>query len=240
MPPARSRARRIAATRAPAPRSLAKSLHAKDPTDTIVDWARTHGRIVASGLIVAAGIVGGVFLYRAATAKRVEQADAALVGPQQSIAAGNLALAQTDLKRILTRYAGTPAATQAAMLLAATYYDQKKYADGLAVLERAPTSGVGKPFATSVLWLIGDGYAQEGKYREAATTYERAASGTPFAGERDRLRAAAARAYVAAADTTAAVRIWTELAGEPQSVEGPEAHLRLGELTAKPAGKAAS
>jgi predicted negative regulator of RcsB-dependent stress response len=210
----------------------------EDPTDAFLIWVRTNGRTATAAVIIVAGVAGAAFLYRSASTTRAAQAEAALLGPRQSILAGNIPLAQTDLKRVLTRFKGTAAATEAAMLLATTYYDQHKYTDGVAVLEQAQTTGPGKPFASATIALIADGYAQEGKYREAAANYERAASATSYRTERDRLRAAAARAYVAAPDTTAAIRIWTELSSDPKSPEAGEAHLRLGELTAKPIGKA--
>ncbi len=209
-----------------------------DPTDAFLIWVRANSRTAAGAFIIVAGLAGAGLLYRSASTTRAAQAEAALLGPRQSIVAGNIPLAQTDLKRIITRFKGTAAATQAAMLLATTYYDQHKYAEGIALLEQAQTTGPGKPFASATIALIADGYAQEGKYREAAAGYERAAGATSYRIERDRLRAAAARAYVAAPDTTAAIRIWTELASDPKSPEAGEAHLRLGELTAKPIAKA--
>lgn len=214
-----------------------RTVHSEDRTDTLFAWLAAHGRLVAAVLIVAAGAAGAAFLYRSATIKRGQQADAALVGPRQSIAVGNVPLAQTDLKRVIARYKGTGAATEAAIMLATTDYDQKKYPDGIGVLRQAPTTGPAKPFAPAVATLIANGYAQEGKYRDAATAYEQAAGITPYATERDRLRAAAARAYVAAADTSTAVRLWTQLAADAKSPEAAEARLRLGELTTKPIGK---
>jgi predicted negative regulator of RcsB-dependent stress response len=212
---------------------------ADDRADAFFAWTQANGRTIAAAVMVAAAVVGAGFLYQSATAKREGQAEAALVGPRQSIAVGNVPLAVTDLKRVISRYKGTGAATQAAMLLATTNYDQKKYADGLSVLQQAQTTGAGKPFAASVASLEGDGYSQEGKYRDAASAYQRAATATPYPTERDRLRATAARAFVAASDTTAAVAIWTQLAGDSKSPEYAEARLRLGELTTKPIGNKA-
>ncbi len=209
-----------------------------DPIDAFLLWVRSNGRTAAAACIIVAGVAGAGLLYRSASTSRASQADAALLGPRQSIIAGNIPLAQMDLKRIITRFKGTAAATEAAMLLATTYYDQHKYADGVTALEQARTTGPAKPFATATIALIGDGYAQEGKYREAAAEYERAAGVTSYKIERDRLRAAAARAYATGTDTTAAVRLWTDLSADPKSPEAGEAHLRLGELTAKPIAKA--
>ncbi len=209
-----------------------------DRSEDFGDWLRMRARRVAIGAVIAAGLVGAGLLYRSASSKRSAQADAALAAPEQSIAAGNIPLAQADLRRVLTRYKGTAASAQAAILLAETYYDQQKYAEGLAALRSAPTSGAAKPFAPSIEALTAAGLAQLGKYQDAAAGYVRAAATTPYATEREMFKASAARAYTAAGDTSTAIRMWTELAADPKAPVSGEARLRLGELTAKPAGKA--
>ena len=118
-----------------------------------------------------------------------------------------------------------------------TYYDQQKYADGLAALQHASTSGSATAFAPAIESIMGDGYAQQGKYKEAASHFAAAADRSPYPLEQARLRANAARAYANAGDVAAAVALWRPLAEDPKSGEAQEARLRLGELTAKAAGK---
>jgi predicted negative regulator of RcsB-dependent stress response len=203
--------------------------------DTIYEWAQLHVRELIIAVCVIAIAVGGVILYRSASATQAAQAEQALVGPEQSIAAGNLPLAQSDLRRVMSRYGGTAAAAQAAILLAETYYTQQKYADGVAALAHAPTTGAAQPFAASIERLTGDGLMQQGKAKEAAAHFLAAAAKTPYPTEQARLRANAARAYAAGHDTAAAVGLWRELANTPKSGEVPEAQLMIGELTTKPA-----
>lgn len=201
--------------------------------DSLFDWMQLHSRELAIGVLVVAAAVGGLILYRSASATQAAQAEQALVAPEQSIQAGNIPLAQSDLRRVMTRYAGTAAAAQAAMLLAETYYTQQKYPDGVTVLQGVQTSGAAKPFASAVERLIADGYVQEGKPKDAAAHFVAAAGKTEYPTEQARLRASAARAYAAAGDTAAAVAIWRQLADQPKSGEVPEAQLLIGELTAK-------
>jgi predicted negative regulator of RcsB-dependent stress response len=201
--------------------------------DTFFEWVQLHVRELTIAAAVVAVAVGGMVLYRSASATQAAQAEQALVEPQQSIAAGNLPLAQSDLRRVIVRYGGTAAAAQAAILLAETLYSQQKYADGLAALGSAPVTGSAKPFASAVERLIADGYVQQGKSKTAAMHFAAAADKSAYPTERARLRASAAQAYAAAGDTATAISIWRQLAADPKSGEVPEAQLRLGELTAK-------
>jgi len=138
---------------------------------------------------------------------------------------------------VIARYGGTAAAAHASLLLSETYFDEKRYPEGLAVLGQAKTSGAAKPFASSVEALTADGYSLQGKYGDAAAHFAAAADRSPYPVEQARLRASAARAYAQAGNKSAAVAIWTALAADPKSGQSQEAALRLGELTAHPVGK---
>jgi predicted negative regulator of RcsB-dependent stress response len=203
--------------------------------ESVFDWMQVHVRELLIALLLVVLAVGGVILYRNASATQAAQAENALVGPEQSIQAGNLPLAQSDLRRVMTRYANTAAAAQAAMLLADTYYQQQKYAEGVAALQQASTSGAAKPFAAGIERLIAEGYVSQGKPKEAATHFVAAAGKTPYPTEQARLRASAARAYAAAGDTAGAVGIWRSLLDQSKNGEAAEAQLMLGELTVKAA-----
>lgn len=205
--------------------------------ETFFEWIQAHTRELLIALAVAIVVGGGVLLYRSALATQAGQADAAMAGPQQSIATGNIPLAQADLKKVITRYGGTAAAAQAALLLTQTYYDEKQYVQGLAVLNQTKTTGAAKPFASAVEALIADGYAMQGKYADAAAHFGAAADRSPYPAEQARLRANAARVYAKAGNAPAAIAIWTALAADPKSGQTQEAQLRLGELTARPVGK---
>jgi predicted negative regulator of RcsB-dependent stress response len=203
--------------------------------ESMFDWMQVHVRELLIGLAVVILAVGGVFLYRSASATQAAQAEQALVGPEQSLQAGNLPLAQSDLRRVMTRYANTAAAAQAAMLLADSYYQEQKYAVGVAALQHVSTSGAAKPFASAIERLMAEGYVQQGKPKEAAAHFLAAAGKTPYPTEQARLRADAARNYAAGGDTAAAVGIWRQLLDQTKTGEAAEAQLMLGELTVKAA-----
>lgn len=206
--------------------------------ETLFEWLQLHTRelLIAVGVVVVLG--AGVMFYRSAVATQAMQADQALVSPEQSMAAGNIPLAQSDLKKVMTRFKGTPAAAQAALLLAQTYYDQHKVADGLAVLRQVMDQKGATAFAPALESMVADGYIQDGKFADAAAHFSAAADRSRYPAERARLRASAARSYMSAGNGAAALKIWTELAADPKSSQAQEARLRIGELTAKAAGKA--
>ena len=155
---------------------------------------------------------------------------------EQSLQSGNAALATSDLQRVVSRYKGTGAGTQAALLLAQADYSAGKYQDGIKVLQSV--SGEAGGAEAALQSLLGDGYSQLNKYTDAAKSYERAAQAAEFDTERSYYRAKAARSYMSAGNTAAARRLWAELSNDEkaQSVAA-EARVRLAELDAKRAGK---
>lgn len=208
-----------------------------DSTESLPEWLKLHGRKLSIVLGAAVVIGGGIWLYMYASAEQSLRADAQLIQPERSLAAGNVPLAQTDLKRVIGRYKGTAAAAQASMLLAQTYYDQQKFTDGIAVLNEVPRHGGAAPFAAGVEALTAIGYSDATKYTDAAQHYLKAADLSRFSAQKSQYRATAARTYVVAGDTASAVKLWTDLAANESDPYAPEAHLRLGELTVKPAPK---
>ena len=219
----------------PAAAATASRPTLEDRTESLQDWARLYARELSIAGVILLALIAVLWLYRYSSQQQLQQADAQLAHPEQMLLEGNIPAAQTDLKRIMIRFGGTPAATQASMLLAQTYYGQGKFVDGLAALEKAPRSGASKPFAAGVEGLIADGYSEQGKYQDAATHYLAAAAATPYPNDQAHWKAFAARSYVNAADTTHAVAIWRDLAKNDTSPEAAEAKLRLGELTVRPA-----
>jgi predicted negative regulator of RcsB-dependent stress response len=180
-------------------------------------------------LILAAG--GAWFYFRSQSIKS-QRAEAAYEAALQSVSAGNLPLAQSDLKKAATRYAGTDGGTESAMALAKIYYQQGKYQDGISALDD-PASRKGDLQYEAIL-LRASGYESLTQWPKAAKEYETAASIARFDGDKAGAQAMAARAYQAAGDKAAATRIWTDLMTDPKGRFTTEAKIRLGELQAAP------
>ena len=202
------------------------------------DWLQLHSRQVSWAVIGLVAVVGGGWFYTRSQALKAERADTAYFAAQQSIASGNLPLAESDLKKMITRYPGTPAAMQAELVLAQLLYEEGKYEDGIAELQRAgPKLGSSKDFGSSVHLLLAAGYEQTRKLAQAATEYEEAAKAARFDADRQRYQSFAAEDYLLAGRKDDAKRIWTLLAADSKGTVAGEARMRLGELEATPEPK---
>ena len=205
----------------------------QDRTDSLVGALQLHSKKIFAAAVAIAAIAGGAYLYNASEATKGVAAERAYYQAQQSVASGNIPLATTDLRKAAERYRGTPAGNQAALALAQMLYDQGKFAEGIAAAERvSPQSDAERASREA---LIAAGFEGQRKFAEAAARYRAAANASKLSSEKASLRAAEARALMAAGKSAEARAIWTELSEDPLSTLADEARIRLGELTAKPA-----
>lgn len=210
----------------------------KDGEFSWADWFQANSRTLSIVIgLVAVASVSGWFYVRSGQIKRLN-AERALGQATQSLSAGNQALAATDLQKVAVRYVGTPAGTQAALLLAQMHFDRGAFADGQKALEPYRSARSAGASLADVWSLVADGQLGAGQAVEAAASYQKAADATEQPGYRAVLRAKAARALMSAGKDAEARAIWERLAADPDaSVVKVEAELRLGELSARPAGK---
>ena len=201
--------------------------------ETMTEWFMLHKRDVAWAVVALAIIVGGFWYYERSQSIKAQRAEAAYFQARQSAAAGNLPLAVSDLQKVVSRYEGTSAGTQAALTLAQTLYDQKKFKEGLDVLKAAEAKAPDH-FKPSIHVLEAAGYEELKNLVAAAEQYKLAAQVTRFPVDKAEYQAAAARDYMAAGKTEDAKAIWTELVKDETAPTAAEARVRLGELEAKP------
>jgi tetratricopeptide (TPR) repeat protein len=203
-----------------------------DRAESAMDWARTNAKPIgiAVAIVALAAIVWVVAKqYRD---RRSDAADVALNRARQSYTQGNLPLAQTDLKRVITRFGGSAAGSQATMLLAQAYYEQGKPDSGLKALnDGKPSDTDGAAFEA----LKGAGFEQKKDYTRAAERYRAAANLATEKAAKDRYLADAARALTSGGKKDEAAKIWSALANDKTSPFAGEARVRLGELVATPA-----
>jgi predicted negative regulator of RcsB-dependent stress response len=210
---------------------------AQERTESFFDWVNLHSKHLAIGLVVVAVAATGYALYGRSNAIKSRRAEQAYFEAQRSVVAGNLPLAQSDLEKMVTRFKGTGSGVRGAMSLAQVLYDQGKHAEGIKVLEDARGSGAAKPYRAALESLLAAGYEGQGKFLDAADAYTRASDEATFQADKDAYMASAARAYQAAGNTAKAKELWTKLATDALTATSAEAHIRLGELEAKPANK---
>jgi predicted negative regulator of RcsB-dependent stress response len=201
--------------------------------ESISEWAMLHKREVSWAVIALVIIVAGIWYYERSQSIKAQRAEAAYFQARQSAAAGNVPLAVSDLKKVASRYEGTTAGTQAALTLAQTLYEQKKFKEGLDALKAAEAKAP-EDFKASIHVLEAGGYEESKDFVAAAEQYKLAAQMTRFPVDKAEYQAAAARAYSAGGKTAEAKAIWTELAKDETAPTAAEARVRLGELDAKP------
>src|SRR5215213_7440961 len=199
-----------------------------DRAQTFIDWTRVNSRFLTIGVVVIVAAGAGYWFYLRSQQIQAANAEKALMSAKQSIGAGNLSLAQSDLQKVYARYGSTAAGAQAALLLAQVNYDGGKYQDGIAILEKLSGSSAASGIEPTIRSLIGDGYIQTRKAAEAAKEYERAAEESPHETEKAFQKAKAARAYEAAGNTAKARAIWKSLLNDPKNqAMSAEARVRL-------------
>ena len=201
--------------------------------DSVGDWALLHKRELTWALVALAAIVGGFWFYERSQSIKAQRAETAYFQARQSASAGNIPLAISDLKKVVARYEGTRAGTQAALSLSQAMFDQKQYKEGIAVLKQVEAKAP-DDFRPSIHLLEAAGYEELKDFVTAAGQYKLAAMATEFPVDKAKYQAGAARDYMTAGKTEEAKAIWTELSKDDTSPEAAEARVRLGELTAKP------
>ena len=206
---------------------------AQDRADSIVGSLQQHSKKILAAAVGVAAIVGAFYLKNANDATKAAAAERAYYQAQQSVASGNVPLATTDLRRAADRYRGTPAGNQSAFALAQLLYDQGKFAEGVAAVERIEAKTDTERASKAA--TVAAGLEGQRKFVEAAARYREAASVSTLSAEKSSLRASEARALMAAGGGDQAQVIWAELAKDPVGTLADEARIRLGELTAKPA-----
>jgi predicted negative regulator of RcsB-dependent stress response len=201
--------------------------------DSLTEWAMLHKRGVTWGVIALAVIVLGLWYYERSQTLRAQRAETQYYQARQSAATGNVLLAASDLQKVATRYEGTRGGGQAALTAAQLMYDQKKYKEGIAVLEKAQAKAP-DDFKPSIHALEAGGYEELKDFVSAAAQYKLAATATRFPADKAMYQAAAARDYMAGGKTDEAKAIWTDLAKDDTGPMAAEAKVRLGEVSAKP------
>jgi len=205
-----------------------------EPLDSAsaADLFQRYQKQILIGAIALAVAGGGVWLARRSAQIKETRGGEALMLAENAYATGGPSAAQAELQKVYTRYAGTAAGTQAALLSAQWYYEAGQADSGLmsveAALAKAPSF-----LRSGLLAMQAAGKSMKGDHAGAAADFEAAAAATTLDAERDSYRMEAARAYATAGDTASAERILTEIAGREDSGFSGEARLRLGEIKAK-------
>src|SRR4051812_30629926 len=80
---------------------------AVDRAQTFIDWTRINARALAVGAAFIVVVAVGYWFYMRSRQIQAANAEKALMQAKQSMTAGNLALAQSDLQKVYSRYEST-------------------------------------------------------------------------------------------------------------------------------------
>lgn len=199
----------------------------------IAEWFRDHNRELTWTVTALVVIVGGFWFYERSQAIKSQRAETAYLQARQAVEAGNLPLGISDLQKVVNRYEGTAAGSQAAMTLAQALYDSNKFKEGVAALKKVEGS-VPSEFKASIHVLEAAGYEGLKDFANAAEQFRQASDATKFPADKAEYLASAARDYQAAGNLKAAIGIWQDLVKNENPGVAGEARVRLGELEAKP------
>ena len=200
-----------------------------DPIENVTTWLQVNQKPILAVVGIAAAAAIAIFGYRYMDGKKRADANAQLYRAAAPLAEGKLPEAAAGLERVATSFAGTASGTQAALMLGQILYDQQKFPEGIAALEKAKGSA-GSDFGASIEALIATGYEGQGKFDLAAEHYGKAAAAAKYPLDKAANQAAQARILTTAGKATDARKIWEELAKQENLPFAQEAQVRLGEL----------
>jgi predicted negative regulator of RcsB-dependent stress response len=202
--------------------------------ESFMDWFHVNSRWVGIGAVIALAAIAGTWYSMRAKAIKLENADRQLLVAKQSVASGNVPLAESDLQKVADRYAGTTAGAEAGLMLGQLKLEKGDY-QGAAEYLKGLSARLDGPNAASAKGLLGDAYSQLNKPAEAAAEYEAAANSTKMPSEKAFYLARAGNAYMDANRNAEARRIWEALSKQQDNAAvAAEARVRLGAMTAQP------
>lgn len=201
-------------------------------TEDIGDFIQKHQKLITIAAVVIAVGAGGFYFGKRSKEIRETRGFDALAQAEAVYGANDQARAQEELNKVVNRYAGTAAGTQAAHLSAQLYYADGKTDEGLALVETA-LSKAAKHDRAALLALRAAGKATKGENAAAATDYEAAAASARLGIDAQQYRIEAARHHVQAGNIAAGRAIYESIADREDSPYASEARLRLGEIIVK-------
>jgi tetratricopeptide (TPR) repeat protein len=197
----------------------------------VAQWIKRHRQ--ATGYLVALLALGVVLVaWNLLSARSAEQsASRQLTQGRLALASKNYLLAASVLSQVVENFAGTRAAQEGSIALAQVRLAQGQTQSAIDVLQRfAPRAG--RDYQAQAYGLLGAAYENVARWRDAATAYAKASTAAPFPFLRAQFLSDAARAWLAAGDTTQAVAAYRTIVQKLDSTSSVgEAKVRLGELT---------
>lgn len=224
----------------------ARRVHREDsaPDDVFVAgvlettaWAKQHSRKLIIGGIVAAVLLVSIVLFLQGRADRREQAAAQLTQVRAVALSGNTALAISELEQFLTRFGGTPAESEARLLLGRAYMQNAQPQETIEAVQPLARD-VDSDMGTNAAFLLAAAHEAAGNPEQAEQAYLRVAEDARFRFQRQDALDNAARIRLATGDAQGALEIYERLLEmtPADAAEYQIFQLRAGEVRALAAG----
>jgi TolA-binding protein len=194
---------------------------------------RHRNPLIGAGIIVL--VVASATWWMITAQQRKEAfAAAELADARMVAAAGNLALAASDLDQLVNTYGSTVAGEEGALLLAQIRLMEKQPEAAAAALRRLIDGGPSDQFVAPAQGLLGNALEEAGDYASAAASYLSASDAAWYGFLSAEYLLDAGRAFELAGDTAAAVGSYQRVLRDfdlPEAQQfAVEARVRLAEL----------
>jgi len=209
-----------------------KPVEKHDPVAQFLDWLKAKSKNILAGAAVVLVAAAVVYFFITAQRRKEQFAAIELDNARAEIAAGNPALAASDLSQLISAYGGTIAAEDAALLLAQVRLTENQPAAAMVELRKLIDEGPRDQFLAPAHGLLGAAHEQAGSFDEAANEYLIAADAAWYDFLKAQYLVSAGRAFTEAGDTASAISAYRRVIDSyPDDVSATEALVRLGELS---------
>jgi tetratricopeptide (TPR) repeat protein len=202
-----------------------------DRAEQVVAWTKANQRrltIVGGALLV---IAGGIWFGVSAKTRKENFARRELDAARIAAESGNLPLAANDLSRVASTYGGTRAGQEAVVLLSQVRLLQAQPEVAVNELRAFIADRPQPQYRGPAYAALGTALEDLGRFGEAGQAYEDGARATEYPLVAARFLLDAGRAYMMAADSASALRIYQQiLRDHGDSGAASEARLRMAEL----------
>jgi tetratricopeptide (TPR) repeat protein len=175
-------------------------------------WASTHARLLIIGAAVVAVLLVSVLWIRSSRAADRAASATELTTLRQTVQAGNPAVAIRDLQSFLDRFGGTPAGTEARLLLARAHLQAGQGQEAIDAVE-TQARDLTEPLGTPAAFLLGSAYESLTRWDDAEQTYLRIADAAPFDFQKIQALENAARIRIERGEPAGAVELYERLIG---------------------------
>ena len=195
--------------------SRSRPPHRHEPDDVVMaralefsSWARANVRLIVAGAVVVLVVLGGLLWYRTYQANRQEQAATSFMQLEQTVGAGNPALAVQELERFIARFDGTDYAAEARLVLARLQLQQSQPAAAVEAVQPLADRGAGTTLGAQAGLLLAAAQQAAGQPEQAVQTYLRVADGSDMSYQQIEALSSAALLRMEAGDYAGAAELY--------------------------------